>query len=109
MAGDAALEAMLTEDLAAESGLATKAMFGGLAWLLDGNLLCAAHGDGMLVRVGRSREDWARHLPGVAPMTMRGQPMGGWVELARSSSGDEAVRRGLLDAALAFTKTLPAK
>ncbi|MGH6823717.1 MAG: cold-shock protein, partial [Methylocella sp.] len=49
MARDEGLEELLREDLEAESGLTEKAMFGGRAWLLNGNLLCGARDDGMLV------------------------------------------------------------
>ena len=47
-------------------------MFGGWAWLLNGNLLIGARSDGMLVRVGKGNDDWALRLSDVAPMMMRG-------------------------------------
>ena len=53
MARDEGLEELIREDLAAEPGLREKAMFGGRAWLLNGNLVCGAREDGMLMRLGK--------------------------------------------------------
>lgn len=86
-----------------------KAMFGGWAWLLDGNLLCAARDDGMLARLGKDRDGWALDMPDVVPMISRGRRMQGWVRAGPSAFGDDALRRRLVDAALAFVRSLPAK
>jgi hypothetical protein len=109
MARDRGLEALLEEDLADEPGLAAKPMFGGRAWLLHGHLLCGARDDGILVRLGKGNDGWALALPGIAPMISRGRRMDGWVRAAPEACGDDALRRRLLDAALAFVRTLPAK
>jgi len=107
MARDETLEAWLREALRAERNVSEKAMFGGLAWLLNGHLLCAAREDGMLARVGTERNAWALALSGVGPMIMRGRPLDGWVRAAPDA--DAETRRTLLDGALAFVRALPAK
>jgi hypothetical protein len=66
MARDKGLEELLSEHLVGIPGLTQKIMFGGLAWLLHGNLLCGARHDGMLVRVGKDNERWALKIPGIA-------------------------------------------
>ena len=109
MARDEGLEALLNDQLEAQPGLATKAMFGGLAWLLNGNLLCAARDDGMLVRLGKTQDGWALAAPGVVPMILGGRPMSGWVRAAPEAYGDDQLRQALLDAALTFVRSLPAK
>lgn len=109
MARDEGLEEILREDLGGMSGLTEKAMFGGWAWLLDGNLLCTARDDGMLARLGKNRDGWALDMPDVAPMISRGRRMQGWVRAGPSAFGDDALRRRLVDAALAFVRSLPAK
>ncbi|MDO5622363.1 MAG: TfoX/Sxy family protein [Paracoccus sp. (in: a-proteobacteria)] len=109
MARDEGLEEILREDLGGMSGLTEKAMFGGWAWLLDGNLLCAARDDGMLARLGKDRDGWALDMPDVVPMISRGRRMQGWVRAGPSAFGDDALRRRLVDAALAFVRSLPAK
>jgi TfoX N-terminal domain len=109
MTRDEGLEELLRADLAAEPSLREKAMFGGRAWLLDGNLLCGAREDGMLARLGAGNDDWALRTPGIAPMISRGRPMRGWVRAGPEAYGDDALRRRLIDAALAFVRGLPAK
>lgn len=109
MARDEGLEELLRADLRGEPGITEKAMFGGLAWLLDGNLLCGARDDGMLARLGKSQDGWALALPGIVPMIMRGRRMQGWVRADSAAFGEDPVRRKLVRAALAFVRTLPAK
>lgn len=109
MARDEGLEELLRENLKSEPGLTESSMFGGLAWLLNGNLLCGAREDGMLVRLGKGNAGWALAQPDTAPMVMRGRPMEGWVRAGPDAFGDDALRRKLLDAALAFVRALPAK
>jgi hypothetical protein len=108
MARDAGLEELIRADLAGRA-LAEKAMFGGWAWLINGNLVCAAREDGMLARLGKGRDGWALALPGVAPMISRGRVMGGWVRADPSAYGDDALRKRLLSAAVEFVEGLPGK
>lgn len=109
MARDPGLEELLNEDLGSVDGLREKAMFGGWAWLLNGNLLCGARHDGLLARIGKANESWALAMPGVVPMISRGRRMNGWVRAGPDAYGDDMLRRKLLDAALAFTRSLPKK
>jgi TfoX N-terminal domain len=109
MARDEGLEELLREELAAVPGLVEKAMFGGRAWLLNGNLVCGAREDGMLVRLGKGSDGWALELPGIGPMVSRGRPMSGWVRAEAEAYADDALRRKLLDAALALVRALPPK
>jgi TfoX-like protein len=109
MARNKMLEELLGDDLAQVRGLTDKAMFGGRAWLLHGNLLCGARDDGMLVRLGKGNEAWALAMPGIAPMITRGRPMSGWIRAAPEAYENDALRRKLLKAALDFTRSLPKK
>jgi len=103
------LEELLNDDLAPVRGVTEKAMFGGRAWLLNGNLLCGARDDGLLARLGKGNDAWALATPGIAPMISRGRPMHGWVRATPEAYGDDALRRKLLNAALDFTRSLPKK
>ena len=109
MARNKVLEELLGDDLAQVRGLTDKAMFGGRAWLLHGNLLCGARDDGMLVRLGKGNEAWALSTSGIAPMIMQGRPMQGWVRAAPEAYENDTLRRKLLKAALDFTGSLPKK
>lgn len=109
MARDEGLEQLVREDLRSSPALVEKAMFGGIAFLLDGNLLCGARDDGMLVRLGKDRDGWALETPDISPMISRGRPMQGWVRAGPKAYGDDALRRRLVEAALEFVRTLPPK
>jgi len=109
MARDKGLEALLNESLDSVPRLTQKAMFGGWAWLVNGNLLCAARTDSMLVRLGKENETWAVEIAGIVPMMMRGRQIHGWVRAAPEVYGNDALRQRLVNAALEFNRTLPKK
>ena len=109
MARDAGLEELIKDEIAGRSGLSEKAMFGGWAFLLNGNLLCGAREGSMLVRLGKGNDGWALALPGIELMVMNGRAMHGWVRAGADAYGDDAVRKRLIDAATAFVETLPPK
>jgi len=109
MARDEGLEDLIRSDLPHGLALTEKAMFGGLAWLVEGNLALGARGDGMLVRLGKGNDGWALALNDVGPMMMRDRRMDGWVRAGPSAYGDDTVRARLIEAALAFVKGLPPK
>ncbi len=109
MARDEGLEELLRADLKAQPGLTGKVMFGGRCWLLNGNLLCGAGDDGMLARLGRDKDGWALDIPDVVPMISGARRMQGWVRAGPGAFGDDALRRRLMDAALTFVRSLPAK
>lgn len=109
MARDAGLEELIREELGDRSGLSEKAMFGGWAFLLNGNLLCGAREGSMLVRLGKGNDGWALALPGIWLMVMNGRAMHGWVRAGADAYGDDGLRKRLLDGAIAFVETLPPK
>ena len=94
MARDKGLEELLSGSLESVPGVTQKAMFGGLAWLLNGNLLCGARSDGMLVRLGKENESWALKTPGIASMMMRERSTR--PALARSRTAGSAALGGTL-------------
>ncbi len=109
MARDEGLEEVLRDLLDGEQGLTEKAMFGGRAWMLRGNLLCGARDDGALLRLGKGNDQWALDVAGVVPMVSQGRAMAGWVRVPAEVFGNDALARKLVAAALKFAATLPAK
>ena len=109
MARDRGLEELVLDDLGDLPGLTTKPMFGGLAWMLDGHLLCGARDVGLMVRLGKGNDHWAVELPDVEPMIMSGRQMSGWVRAGLDSCADDDLRKRLLDSAVDFVRTLPPK
>ncbi|GGG97897.1 TfoX/Sxy family protein [Silvibacterium dinghuense] len=109
MPRDPGLEELIHSVLGEPPGLTEKAMFGGWAYLLHGNLLCGARTGSLMLRIGRDNEAWALALPGVAPMVSRGRRMSGYVRALPEAYADDATFQRLMEAAIAFTRTLPKK
>src|ERR1700743_1996068 len=106
MARDAGLEEQIRDELGPLDGLYEKPMFGGLAWMLDGNLLCACRHDGMMARLGKGNDAGALEVSGVREMKAGGRSMRGWVWADPDAISDETFRLKLLDQAQAFVRTL---
>ncbi|ACP25916.1 cold-shock domain family protein-related protein [Sinorhizobium fredii NGR234] len=106
---DLGLEELVRQELGERPGLSEKPMFGGLAFLLNGNLVCGARDDGMLVRLGKGNDGWALALPGISQMVMGERRMHGWLRAGAEAYGDDVLRRRLLDAALDYVLSLPPK
>ena len=80
MAYDEELAARTRELLADEPGVTEKRMFGGLAFLVRGNMAVAASGKGgLMVRVKRKETDALLEQPHTRPFEMRGREMQGWL------------------------------
>jgi len=109
VARDEGLEQQIREELGPLDGLHEARMFGGLAWMLDGNLLCACRHDGMMARLGKGNEAWALAVDGVTEVSTGASPMRGWVWATLEAAADDALRLRLLNEALAFVRSLPPK
>src|SRR5437868_3306773 len=96
MARDKGLEELVHDELRSTPGITEKAMFGGWAWLLGGNLLCGAREDGMLVRLGKGNDAWALALDGVQPLLSQGRQMHGWIRADARVYGDDGMRGRLI-------------
>jgi TfoX/Sxy family transcriptional regulator of competence genes len=83
-------------------------MFGGIGFMLNGNLVAAVSKRGLLLRVGKDRSRDALAWPGARPMEMRGRTMEGYVYIDPPVPTND-VLKGWLDEAVAFVKTLPVK
>jgi TfoX/Sxy family transcriptional regulator of competence genes len=90
------------------TGLPDKKMFGGIAFLLDGNMAVGVIGDDLLVRTGADDHDALLGEPGTKPFVMGGRTSAGWLLVAGEVLDDDAlaawVRRGV-----AFAESLPPK
>jgi TfoX/Sxy family transcriptional regulator of competence genes len=83
-------------------------MFGGVGFMLNGNMVAAASQRGLLVRVGKDRHRDALTRPGTRAMEMRGRVMEGYVYVDPAILDDESLRDWIRLAA-AFVETLPPK
>ena len=110
MAYDEDLANRIRELIASEPGVTEKKMFGGLAFLIGGNMSVAASGQGgLMVRVDPDETDALVAKPHAGPFEMRGRSMQGWLRV--DSEGvrtkrqlEPWVRRGV-----AYARSLPPK
>jgi TfoX N-terminal domain len=109
MAYDEDLAQRVRERLAAEEGITEKAMFGGLAFLLRGNMAVGITGDDLMVRVGPRASDDALERPHTRPFDMTGRPMKGWILVAPEGIGEEAELGEWVAQGVAFAASLPEK
>jgi len=109
MAYDAALADRVRKILGRRANLSEKKMFGGVGFLLSGNLCVCVWKDWLIVRLGRDRAESALREPFVKVFDVTGRAMRGWVMVDPGGlEGDDDVQRWC-DAAMRFVKTLPAK
>ena len=85
-------------------------MFGGLAFLVGGNMAIAASGQGgILVRVGPERSDQLVATTKASVAVMRGRPMPGWLRVERRRPRTKRQLAKWVDLGVGFARSLPAK
>jgi hypothetical protein len=110
MAYDEELADRIREEIGGDPDLTEKKMFGGLAFLIGGNMAIGASGQGgLLVRVDPEESGSLVETTSARPMEMRGREMKGWlrVDAEDVTTGDALaawVARGT-----AYARSLPAK
>jgi TfoX/Sxy family transcriptional regulator of competence genes len=110
MAYDEALAARIRELVAAEAGVTEKKMFGGLAFLVNGNMAVAASGQGgLLVRVDPGESDRLLGEDGASLMEMRGRTMPGWMRVEAGAVRTKKQLSAWVDRGLCFARSLPQK
>lgn len=104
--GTERLRAILGED----PNITEKKMFGGVAFMLSGNMLAGYTNKGQLmVRVGKELEPEARKMPGAQDMDFTGKKMGGMLFVDEAAIQDEQALKNWIALATRFVSTLPAK
>lgn len=89
--------------------LTEKHMFGGVGYLVQGNMACGVHKDELIIRVGPEAYIDSLNRPGARPFDLTGRPMNGWVSVRSAGFETDQSRREWIEQGLAFAKTLPAK
>jgi hypothetical protein len=109
VACDEDLVARIREALARRRGVEEKRMFGGVGFLLNGNLLVGVWKDALVARLGPEQGAAALLEPHVRPFDITGRPMKNWVLVGPEGVEDDDQLTGWIDRAAAFIETLPAK
>lgn len=109
MAYDEDVAARIRALVDGEPGLSEQRMFGGLGFLVNGNMAVAASSKGgVMVRVD-PEQGAALVGDGVAPMEMRGRVMAGWLHADAGAFATEADLGRLVEAGISFARSLPPK
>lgn len=88
---------------------AEKKMFGGLSFLISGNLCCGVMGADLLARVGPDAAGSALAEPATRPFDMGRGPSQGWVVVSPDGIATDQALRAWVDRALAYATSLPPK
>src|SRR5262249_24549372 len=109
MAFDESLAARIRDALARKKGVEEKKMFGGVGFLLHGNMLVGVWKDSLIARLGPDNHDDALLEPHVQEFDITGRPMKGWVMVGQEGVGEDDQLKDWIGRATRFVKTLPAK
>jgi hypothetical protein len=109
MACSESLAARIREALARKKGVEEKKLFGGVGFLLHGNMLAGVWKDSLIARLGPEEGEEALLEPHVQEFDITGRAMKGWVLVEPEGVENDETLTGWIDRATAFVRTLPAK
>ena len=110
MAYDEQLADRIRQLLEGEPGVTEKRMFGGLAFLMHGNMAVAASGQGgLMVRVDPAGSEELLQAPGASRMVMRGREMDGWLRVEAAAVEDDEALQRWVGTGFDYAATLPPK
>jgi TfoX/Sxy family transcriptional regulator of competence genes len=109
VAYDTELAERIRHHLEATAGITEQKMFGGIGFMLRGNMCCGVMKDSLLVRVGPEVHDDAVAQAHAEPMSMGGRVSRGFVVVAPPAIESDAALAAWIEKGLAFAGSLPAK
>lgn len=108
MAYDERLAARVRALLAEHADVRERKMFGGLTFMIGGNMSCGVHGNELIVRLDPAREQEALARPHARPMDFTGRPMRGFITVQPEGLMGKALNRWIKEA-VARAEALPRK
>ncbi len=109
MAYDSRLADDVRAHLANRSDITEREMFGGIAFMVNGNMAVGVSGSELMVRVGKDDHEDALSRPGTRTFDMGARPMRGWVMVGAEGISDDGDLAAWIDRGLDHAGTLPAK
>jgi len=109
MAYDEKLAGRVRTLLAKRKAIAEKKMFGGVAFLLSGNMCCGIHGEELIVRVEPAETDRALARPHTRIFDMTGRSMKGWILVKSAGVASEDALAEWVGIGVGYAASLPAK
>jgi len=95
--------------VANRDGYSERKMFGGLCFMLNGNMFAGVVRDDLMLRVGKDAFNQALTRPGAKPMDFTGRPMVGMVFVEPQGCASKEALQAWLDDAVGFVETIPPK
>jgi TfoX/Sxy family transcriptional regulator of competence genes len=109
MAYDEALADRIRELLSARAEVSERKMFGGIAFMVAGNMACGVLGEDLIVRLGDEEAEKALAEDGVRPFDFTGRPMKTTVYVGPERTSDDTGLAEWVEAGADFAATLPPK
>ena len=109
MAIDENLAARIRKNLTRKKGIEEKKMFGGIGFLLNGNMLVGVWKDSLIVRLGGDQREEALLEPHVKPFDITGKAMKGWAMVTPEGIEDDDQLKGWIQRAVKFVGMLAGK
>lgn len=106
---DEHLAERIRQRLKRRKNIAERKMFGGVGFLLNGNMLVGVWKDSLIVRLGPDQYDDALKEPHVGEFDITGRAMKGWVMVSPGGIGEDSHLHEWIECALSFVCTLPPK
>jgi TfoX/Sxy family transcriptional regulator of competence genes len=103
------LAARVRQETSGIRGIVEKKMFGGIGFLLDGNMLVGVWQDALIARLGLEQAEQALKQAHVREFDVTGRAMKGWAMVEPEGIENDAQLRGWIERAIEFVRTLPAK
>jgi TfoX/Sxy family transcriptional regulator of competence genes len=109
MAYDEDLAQRVREVISARESITEKKMFGGIAFMVGGNMAVGVSGDELMVRLDPADGEKALAEEGVRVFDMTGRPMKGWILVSPERTADEAGLSEWVEAGAGYAASLPPK
>jgi hypothetical protein len=109
MAFDTGLAERIRAQLKRTAGLQEKKMFGGLAFLVNGNMACGVHKNELMVRVPPDRNAELLARPHTRPFDLSGRPIAGWILVGPSGYRTDGSLAAWIELGMEFARSLPPK
>ena len=109
MAYDEGTAQRVRDVLGSAPGLSERKMFGGVSFMLDGNMCCGVVNTDLVVRIGKDHYDDLLREPHTRPMDFTGRPLTGFIYISPGGYDSETSLERWIHRGVSFVRTLPPK
>ena len=109
LAYDLHLADQIRDRIGDHPGVSERQMFGGIAFMIAGNMAVGVSGDELMVRVGKKAHDDAESKPGARIFDLSARPMRGWIVVSPDGFATDADLSDWIEHGVAYAESLPPK